>query len=164
MSNDNGHTFKTTSGFCHVLPEAILFTRDGIVENVAELADPDNLRTILVIYAGFSIGLFCFAVDSFLNGAPVNAVLAIVFGIYLCYVINCSRNNSSASIISRGKVKKVKFRKAFSILHRTRFDVFFADSDGRTKRRRIILPGTFRKDHTEISRAIGIMTENGLMA
>ena len=65
---DNEKTFKTKTGYCHILPEKIVLTRDGIIGNLATVTVANNILRILVIYGGLSIGLFYFAFDNYRNG------------------------------------------------------------------------------------------------
>ena len=160
---DNEKTFKTKTGFCHILPDKIVLTRDGIIGNLATVTVGNNISRILVIYGGLSIGLFYFAFDSYRNGQIVQPIIFGLFGIYLVYGIVNSINNSATPIIDRQKIKEVKFKKANLGLTRSRFEVLFEDDQGKIKKRLIMLPGSLTDGQNETEKAIKIMTDEKLI-
>jgi len=62
---DNKNTFKTKTGFCHILPDKIILTRDGIIGNVAKVTVGNNINRILFIYGGLSAFLFIWHIMNF---------------------------------------------------------------------------------------------------
>ena len=61
-------TFKTKTGFCHILPDKIILTRDGVVGNVAKVTVGNNITRIL---------LFATYVDIFTLNHPQYGVSTI---------------------------------------------------------------------------------------
>ena len=49
--------FKTKTGFCHILPDKIVLTRDGVVGNMAKVMLGNNISRILIIYGLIAIAL-----------------------------------------------------------------------------------------------------------
>jgi hypothetical protein len=160
---DNTKTFKTKTGFCHILPDKIVLTRDGIIGNVVAVTVGNNISRLLIIYGGLSIGLFYFTFDSFRNGQIAQPILFGLFGIYLVYGIANSINNSATPIIYRQKIKEVRFKKAIIGLTRSRFEVFFEDHQGKIKKRLIMLPGSLSDGQSETEKAIKIMIDEKLI-
>ena len=160
---DNENTFKTKTGFCHILPDKIVLTRDGIIGNVATVTVGNNISRILFIYGGLSIGLFYLAFDNFKNGQTAQPILFGLLGIYLVYGIVNSINNSATPIIDRQKIRDVKFKKAIVGLTRSRFEVLFEDEQGKIKKRLIMLPGSLTDGQNETEKAIKIMTDEKLI-
>ena len=160
---DNENTFKTKTGFCHILPDKIVLTRDGIIGNVATVTVGNNISRILFIYGGLSIGLFYLAFDNFKNGQIAQPILFGLLGIYLVYGIVNSINNSATPIIDRQKIRDVKFKKAIVGLTRSRFEVLFEDDQGKIKKRLIMLPGSLTDGQNETEKAIKIMTDEKLI-
>ena len=113
--------FKTKTGFCHVLPDKIVLTRDGIIGNLAKVTVGNNISRILFIYGGLSIGLMYFAFDNYKNGQTAQPILFGLLAIYLVYGIISSINNSATPFIDRHKIKNVKFKNAIMGLTRSRF-------------------------------------------
>ena len=160
---NNEKTFKTKTGFCHILPDKIVLTRDGIIGNVAKVTVGNNISRILIIYGGLSLGLFYFAFDSYKNGQITQPILFGLLGIYLVYGIVNSINNSATPIIDRQKIKEVKLKKAIIGLTRSRFEVLFEDEQGKIKKRLIMLPGSLTDGQNEKEKAIKIMTDEKLI-
>jgi hypothetical protein len=154
---DNENTFKTKTGFCHVLPDKIVLTRDGVLGNVAKVTVGNNISRILLIYGGLSVGLLYFAFDSYQKGQMFQPILFGLLGLYLIYGIINSINSSATPIIDKTKIKEVKFKKAIVGFTRSRFEVYFEDENGKTKKRLIMLPGSMTDGQNETEKAVKIM-------
>jgi hypothetical protein len=161
MSNEQ--TFKTKTGFCHILSDKIVLTRDEIIGDIAKVIAENKIPRILIIYAGISIGLFYFTFDSYKNGQITLTLFFGILGIYLIYGIINSINNSATPIIDRNKIKAVKFRPAISGLTRSRFEVFFETENGKIKKRLIMLPGSLSGGQNETEKALKIMKDEKLI-
>lgn len=155
--------FKTKTGCCHIFPDKIVLTRDGIVENVAKVTVGNNITRILIIYGAITIGLFYFGFEAYKNGQTFQPILFGLIGLYLIYGIANSLNNSATPIIDRQKIKEVKLKKALKGLTRSRFEVMFEDEKGKIKKRLIMLPGSLSDGQNETEKAIEIMTEEQLL-
>ena len=157
------YTFKTKTGFCHILPDKIVLTRDGIIGNVAKVTVGNNIVRILIIYGAITAGLFYFGLEAYKNGQLVQPILFGLIGLYLIYGIISSLNNSATPIIDRQKIKDVRFKKAFKGLTRSRFEVMFEDETGKMKKRLIMLPGSLTDGQNETDKAVEIMKEEKLL-
>lgn len=160
---DNEKTFKTKTGFCHILPDSIVLTRDGIIGNIAAVTVGNNISRILIIYGGLTAGMFYYSFDFYRTGQIYPAVFFALPGFYLIYGILGSMNNSATPIIDRNKIRQVKFKKAFAGLTRSRFEVMFEDENGKIKKRLIMLPGSLTDGQNETEKALRIMTEEKLI-
>jgi hypothetical protein len=160
---NNEKTFRTKTGFCHILPDKIVLTRDGIIGNVAKVTVGSNISRILIVYSVLSIGLFYFAFESYTKGRIAQLIFFGIAGVYLVYGIVSSVNNSATPIIDRQKVKEVKLKKAMPGLTRSRFEVLFEDEQGKIKKRIIMLPGSLTDGQSETEKAIKIMTDEKLI-
>jgi len=161
---NNEKIFKTKTGFCHILPDKIVLTRDGIIGNVAEVTVGNNISRILIIYGAVSIILFYLAFYSYNNGEIFKSVLLVLLAIFLIYGIIASINNSATPIIDRQKIKDVKFKKGVTGLTRPRFEVFFENENGKTKKRLIMLPGSLSDGQNETKEALKIMMDEKLIS
>jgi hypothetical protein len=159
--------FKTKTGFCHVLPDKIVLSRDGILGNVAAVTVGNNISRILVLQGIIALGLIYAAFESYQHPTLFNRSRPIIFGllaIYLIYNILKSSRNSATPVIDRQKIKEVKFKKAIEGLTRSRFEVFFETEKGSIKKRLILLPGSIMDNlQTETDKALQIMTEEGIL-
>jgi hypothetical protein len=160
---DNKNTFKTKTGFCHILPDKIILTRDGIIGNVAKVTVGNNISRILLIYGGLSLFLFYSVFNEFQKGQTPMSILYGIVGLFLIYVIFTSLNNSATPIIERNKIKGIKLKKAIFGFTRSRFEVLFEDDNGKIKKRLIMLPGSMTDGQNETENAIKIMTDEKLL-
>jgi hypothetical protein len=155
--------FKTKTGFCHILPDKIVLTRDGVIGNVAKVTVGNNINKILLIYGAIIIGLSYFVFIGFKNGQTVQPILFGLLGLYLIYGVVNSRNNSATPTIDRKKIKEVKLKRAIKGLTRSRFEIMFEDENGKIKKRLIMLPGSMTDGQNEAEKAVKIMTEEKLL-
>jgi hypothetical protein len=155
--------FKTKTGFCHILPDKIVLTRDGVIGNVAKVTIGNNTSRILIIYGGITVALLYFGFDSYKNEQTFQPIIFGLIALYLVYGIINSINNSAAPIIDRQKIKNIKLKKALIGLTRSRFEVMFEDDNGKVKKRLIMLPGSLTDGENETEKAIKIMTEENLL-
>jgi len=160
---NNEQTFKAKSGFCHILPDKIVLTRDGIIGNVAKVTVGNTISRILIIYGTLTIGFLYFAFDSYKNEQIFQTVLFGILGIFLVYGIIRSINNSATPIIYRDKIKTIKFKAAILGLTRSRFEVFFETENGKIKKRLIMLQGSLTGGQSETEKALKIMKDEKLI-
>ena len=150
-------TFKTKTGFCHILSDKIILTRDGITGNVAKVVSGNNISRILIIYSAISIFLIYFAFSNFQKGENFSAFFYGLISLYLIYGIIKSINNSATPIIFRNKIKEAKFINAKVGLTRSRFEIIFEDENGKLKKRMIMLPSSLSDGESETKKAVEIM-------
>lgn len=155
--------FKTKTGFCHILPDKIVLTRDGVVGNVDKVIVGNNIARILLIYGAITVGLFYFGFEAYKNGQTLQPILFGLIGLYLIYGIFNSLNNSATPVIDRQKIKDIRFKKAIKGLTRSRFEVMFEDESGKVKKRLIMLPGSITDGQNETEKAVEIMKEEQLL-
>lgn len=161
---DNEKIFRTKTGFCHILPDKIVLTRDGIIGNFSNVVVGNTISRILIIYCVISIGIFYFAFDNYRKGLIPQTLLFGLLGIYFVYGIVNSINNSATPIIDRQKIKEIRFKKGIIVLTRSRFEVLFKDDKGKTKKRLIMLPGSLTNGKSETEKAMKIMIDEKLIS
>jgi hypothetical protein len=155
--------FRTKTGFCHILPDKIVLTRNGVVGEVSKMVVGNSIQVVLFIYGIVAIGLLFQAFIEFQNGSFTEMVLLALFGILLIVNIFLSWNNSAASVIERQKIKEVRLKETIPGITRSRFEIFFEDKHGRIKKRLIMLPGSFQGGQQETKKAEEIMREERLL-
>lgn len=155
--------FKTKSGFCHILPDKIVLTRDGIIGNISKVMAGKTSYKIPLIYSGLSAFLLYSAYNEFQNGQTFKSLLFGVIGLYLIYEIVASLNKSATPVIERSKIRSVKFKKAIKSLTRSRFEVVFENDKGNVRKQLILLPGSLTDGANETEKAIRIMSEENLI-
>ena len=155
--------FKTKTGFCHILPDKIILTRDGIIGNMAKVAVGKSITRVLIIYGGISAFLLYSAFDSFQTGQIPMSIFYLIIGLFLMYGIFASFNNSATPIIERKDITSIKLKKAIFGITRSRFEVLFKDENGKIKKRIIMLPGSLDNGKNETEIAKKIMKEEKLL-
>ena len=156
---DTEKVFKTKTGYCHVLQDKIVLTRDGVIGNISKMTMGNNIVRPLIIYGLISIGLFYLAIKGFNQGQTGTGFLFIIFGLLLVFGIFSSLNNSGTPVIDRDKIKNIEFKKAVSGATRAYFIVHFQTDNGQANKRLIMLPGSLSGGQLETEKALQIMTE-----
>ena len=159
---ENEKKFKTKTGFCHILPDKIILTRDGIIGDIAKITVGNGIAIILIIYSIFAIFLLYFAFKAYQESKVVTTLFYVGFAGYLLYKVKQSTNYSAISTIERNKIKEVKFIDAKYGATRSRFEVLFEDQKGKIKTRLILLPGSLNDGENETKKALEIMKSEKL--
>lgn len=160
---DTEKTFRTKTGYCHILPDKIVLTRDGIIGNMSKVTVGSSIARILVIYGVIALIFLVLAFNSYNNGQIVICVFYAAAALYLFYGISTSVNNSAAPVIERNKIKSVTFKKAMPGLTRGYFEILF-DDNGKVRKRLIMLPGSLSGGAEETEKALLIMTDKNLLS
>lgn len=150
-------TFKIKTGYCHILPDRIVLTRDGIIGNISQTVVGNGISRILFIYSALAIFILFFAFQAYQENKIATTLFRVAAAVYLFYKIKQSSNYSSTSSIERNKIKEVKFINAKYGATRSRFDVLFEDENGKIKTRLILLPGSLNDGENETKKALEIM-------
>lgn len=155
--------FKTKTGYCHILKESIVLTRDGVIGNLAEVITGNKISRILIMYSLISSGLIYFSINDYKNKDFFTSILFGLIAGFLIYGIIISLNNSATPVIERKSIKKITFKKGIPGLTRARFEVIFTNNIGKTKKRLIMLPGSLTGGQTETDIAFKLMKEENLI-
>ena len=156
---DTEKVFKTKTGYCHILQDKIVLTRDGVIGNISKMTIGNNISRPLIIYGLISIGLFTLAIKGFNKGQTVPASLFTILALLLVFGIFKSLNNSATPVIHRDKIKNIEFKKEVTGVTRAYFIIHFQTENGQTKRRLIMLPGSLSGGQLETEKALQIMNE-----
>lgn len=161
---DQGKIFRTKTGFCHVLSDKILLTRNGVPGSISNVVVGNkSIVRILVLYGILALLLFYLGYTKFKNDETITGSLFVAIGAYLLFGIFTSLNNSSVPVIERDRIVNIKFIRGISGLTRSRFIVSFRDENNRIKKRMILMPGSLNGEKEENEKALKIMQEEGLM-
>ena len=166
MDTQNEKTFRTKTGYCHILPDKIVFSKDGRLESVS-YNKPKNHNPILfkVIYGIITFGVFYFVIYKYNNGEMNITETALTIGItsIFLFLISNSLKQQTITYIDRQQILKVKYIPSLGPLTYGRFDLSFKTDSGQTLTTRITL-----RDHNvfgkkETDDAVKIMTEENLI-
>lgn len=156
-------TFRTKTGYCHVLPDSIVLTRDGIAGNVAKVVVGNNIARIMIIYGFAVLVLLYIAYDDYKQGQIVMPIWFSFMAVFFIYGIVASSKNSATPYIPRNSIKAVTFKKGVYGLTRSRFEVLFETEDGKVKKRLILLPGSLTGGAFDEEKALAILREEKLL-
>jgi hypothetical protein len=156
-------TFKTKTGYCHILADRIVLSRDGIIGNVSKIVVGNTMSKILIAYAIIAVIFIYLGIENLKKGGYTVAVFSLFIGLYLIYGIISSWNNSATPVIDRNTIKKVVFKKGIKGITRSRFEITFLQ-ENKTKKRLIMLPGSFAGNEQDLNNAFKIMKEEGLLS
>jgi hypothetical protein len=161
------NSFRTKTGFCHVLQDKLVLTREGIIGEMASVTTGNSILRPLVVEGILCVVFFYAAYACYQFHTTYNTYQAIVFlllGVSLSFGMITSLNNSATPIIERNSIQEVKFKKGIRLLTRSRFEVFFENENGKVKKRLILLPGSLMdSQQAETNKALRIMEENGIL-
>jgi len=155
--------FKTKTGYCHIFPDKIVLSRDGVAGSVAKVTVGNSITRILLIYGLIAAFLLYLAYDSYQDGQTTVAVLQVLLSIYLLFNVSRSLNNSAEPIIDRKRIQNIKLKKAVPGLTRSYFEVNFLNEEDKIKKRLIMLPSSLSNGKVETEKAIQIMKEENLL-
>ena len=155
--------FRTKTGFCHVLSDKLVLTKDEVVENAVNTGATNKIIRLLAIYGLIAGALLYFAFTEFQNGRMTQTILFLMAGIYLIFGILRSLNNSSTPVIYRNSICEIRFKNAKPGLTRSRFEVFFKNENGKIKKRLVMLPGSMTGGQSEAEKAVEILKSEGLL-
>lgn len=155
--------FKTKAGFCHVLPDKIVLTRDGVVGHVSELIVGNKIYQVLSVYGIISIVFLYQAYTKFVNKDWIVFICYLIIGVFLIFSIARSAKLSATPIIERDRIRKIEFKQAKKFLTRSYFKIDFEQKNGKIKTRLIILPGSLSGGEEETKKALEIMKNTGLL-
>ncbi|MCO6146765.1 phosphoribosylaminoimidazolesuccinocarboxamide synthase [Flavobacterium sp. NRK1] len=159
---ENNTTFRTKTGYCHVMPDKILLSANSNPHTVFQVPTSGSVMKRLTMYGLLSLCLIYQGYISYRNNDNFFTVLFGGFGLFLLYVVITSINNSSAPVIERKDIEKVQFTKAIPWLRRSYFSIFF-NENGKIKKRIIMMPGSLTGGAEETIKALEIMKREGLL-
>lgn len=156
-------TFRTKTGFCHVLPDRIVLTRYGIPGELAQAVSGNSIERFLLIYAAAAVVFCFFALKSYAEGDTGRSIIGGTISVLFAFGVLTSVNNSATPVIMRDKIKTVKFKRGITGFTRSRFLVYFTDENNRVKKRFIFLPGSFTDGSDETAKALEVMRTEKLL-
>ncbi|GGH81948.1 hypothetical protein HNQ91_005682 [Filimonas zeae] len=153
----NDLTFKTKTGYCHILPDKIVLTRTGIIGDMATLTFGQNTSRILLIYSALCVGLLYAAFNAIQNDVYGPALIFICIASFLVYGIIRTTNHSATPVILIDNIKRIQFKNAGNGITRAYFTIHFADENGKIRKRLIAMPGAIYSDEDATENALAIM-------
>lgn len=156
-------TFVTKTGFCQILPDRIVLSRDGIAGNATRSVKGNSTYRTLLLYSLICCSFAYIAYSQYVLGKASQSLVTVALAAYLAYAVLSSLTNSAANVIERSSIRSVSYKKAIPGLTRGRFEILFTDEKGKLKKRLVLLPGSIAGSKKETEQALQIMKEEGLL-
>lgn len=156
-------TFRTTTGFCHLFPDQIVFSKQKQSVDFSQLKSDNRVYQNVIIYV-ILVGLCAYwAFRSYEQHLMIRFYLLCSIGGILLLSILRLFSYSDTAVILRKQITGVQFRKAVPFVNYAQFTVFFTDEKGRRKKRLILLPGKLN-DQSETQTAVEKMEQAGYIS
>jgi len=160
---DNGNFFRMKKGFCHLMPDRIVFTTRANIEGVTNENASANRSTTRMFLLLVSALYFYMCYSSFRDEKyPFTAFFTVFFILNLISIIQ-SFKYTLVNVIAKSSIKEIKFTKGVPYLTRSRFDITYTDEQGQEKHRLILLPGSLTGGPQATDKALELMVEEGLI-
>lgn len=156
-------TFRTKSGYCHVLPDKIVLNHDPVYQGTGKTPRNNAMPVILVVYGIFLAFLLYKGSQAYIEHRTGTLIWCTIFAMFIAWVLVRSRQNSTTGVIERESITLIKFKKAAPGLTRSYFEIYFKDDKGRLKRRLLLLPGSLSGGKTGTEEALRVMQEEKLV-
>ncbi|MBN1950750.1 MAG: hypothetical protein JW801_06075 [Bacteroidales bacterium] len=162
-STHNDNKFRVKSGYCHILPDQILFTSNGKIEdepksNLLKISWWRPILDFLLIFLLLFGGLYL---------ATINRITpAIILAVIALYrIINMMINLIRSKIIKidRNMIIRVRLKPGIKGISRATVKFIFKTPKGKKRRKLIILPDAADSGHAETERACQIMRKEKLI-
>ncbi len=142
--------FQTKYGYCHVLPDRIIFANTKMLEEVSAYKEGNKVFGMLAVQFTIICAMLYYIFTEEFNFwkllAP--ALIVIVFGFSLV----TSLRNSTTAIILREKIISVNFVKGIPYLITPHYIIWFRDNKTRKRKRLVILADISEKNISEALR------------
>jgi hypothetical protein len=160
---DNGKIFRMKKGFCHLMPDRMVFTTNAKVAGITNENAVSTRITTRFFLLLLSALYFYMTYSSFQDGKYYFTVFFTVFFILNVISIIQSFQYTLANVIPKSSIKNVKFTKGLQYLTRSRFDITYTDELGKEKHRLILLPGSLTGGPQATDKALELMIEEGFI-
>lgn len=160
---DNGKIFRMKRGFCHLLPDRIVFSTHAKIAGISNENTVSARITSRFFLLLLSALYFYMSYSSYQDGKYFfTAFFAFFFILNLISVIQ-SFQYTLINVIDKASIKEVRFIKGIQYLTRSRFDITYTDAQGLEKHRLILLPGSLTGGAQATAKALDLMIEEGLI-
>lgn len=166
MSTNKNRTFRTKTGFCHVLHDKILFSKNEDIEKAlnetTENPNPISMKLILgLIFIGPVFIAYNQYSKSVIDKTTFIITLLILPIIY--FLISKFLKLKTISQIERNKISRIKLYKSLGGLTYTKFVIYFEAENKKRMATAITIPDQNIYGKRDIDNAIKIFTEENLL-
>jgi hypothetical protein len=153
--------FQTKYGYCHVLPDRIIFANTEKLEDVSVYKEGNKIFRTLSLQFIIGCAMLYYIYSHVAEPDFMNMLVPILIVVINFTAIVTSLRNSTTALIHREKIISVSFSKGIPYLIIPSFTIWFYDNKNRKRKRLVILTDNSEK---KISEALRIMRSTSLMA
>ncbi len=151
-------TFKTATGYCHILHEYILLSANENPETVNEEPPKKtghwgNILRSIVISICFVAGIYGMLINDFYRGG----IMFVIAGLFVAYHIK-QLSFADTTLIRKDRITKIEYKEPIYNVQKPHFLISFLNDNNRVQKRIIPLSNdTFQKDTPDLKEALRIM-------
>lgn len=163
---DKDKSFRTKTGYCHVLPEKILFTKNGDIENVlsnkTENKDPALFK---VIFAILFLALLYLAYTQYKKEVITltTFIILIILLPVIAFLFSASLKPNTVNCINRDKIKRVKLYKGLGGMTYSKLFIYYEAENGRQLVKDISLQDPILSGKKGMEHVLKILSDENLI-
>jgi hypothetical protein len=155
--------FRTKTGYCHILPDRIVFTHRGFLGRLGDMIIEGKMSRMLILFGSLALLVFYFAYRTNEKGEGMWAFLFVLIGLYMVYAIFKNARHSTHPIILRNQITEIALLDEVKGISPPGFEIEFKNATGKLRKRIISLPGRFSKYPEEMKEAKKLLRDEGLL-
>jgi len=163
---ETNSTFKTKTGYCHILPDKIVLSVDGDIEKAlnatSEKHNPKALKSIFALIIIFLLGSVYYQYRN-LQIDLGTVIFIVVFSLILYFILLKMLSYPSVHQIDRSKISKIKLFKSHGGLTYSKFIVYFESENKKKMATDITLPDPNIFGKKYLDDAVKILTDEKLL-
>ncbi len=151
-TQENINYFQTKYGYCHVLPDKLIFSASKTLNNETTYTEKNKIigaHILQLLVSGVMIYYLYILLqtgDYARMSVPLIELLMTMISLFTSF------RNSTATLVPRDRILLVSFVKGIPYLITPHFIVWFLDTKNRKRKRVIVLPGSAEKNSSEALR------------
>jgi len=166
MNTPNQNIFRSTIGYCHILPDKIAFTKDGKPESIV-LNSPKEHNPIkfLLVYGMVILFIVSFTIYKYLDQKIdlTTTIIAIsIISIFLYYALKMLFYQTR-TYIDRDRIITIKYKPGIRSITYGRFIISYRSENGKVLYATIQMRDPRFFGNKEAEDAVNIMTDAGLI-
>jgi hypothetical protein len=141
--------FQTKYGYCHILPDRIIFANSKTLEDVSVYKEGNKIITTLVLQFTLFCAMSIYFYKEAMKGDFWQMLTPALVALVSLFSIVTSFRNSTTPLIMRDKISSINFVKGIPYMITPHFVIWFYDSKNRKRKRLVTLFDNADKNSSE---------------
>lgn len=141
--------FQTKYGYCHILPDRIVFTNSKTLEDISAYKEGNKIIGTLILQFTLFFAMGAYFFTEAMKGDFWQMLTPALVAIVALVSILTSLRNSTTPLIMRDKISSINFVKGIPYLITPHFVIWFYDSKNRKRKRIVMLFDASEKNSSE---------------